>query len=66
VSRTATISAALGLTTDNAFVGMRRNGQFYWVDQTAVDYTHWAPGEPNNYEGVNQNCFILLPIVKIW
>lgn len=29
--------------------------QFRWADQTPVDYTKWAPTEPNNVHG-NEYC----------
>ena len=29
-------------------------GQFFWVDGSAVDYTNWAHHQPNNY--FNQDC----------
>ncbi|XP_077993134.1 macrophage mannose receptor 1-like [Glandiceps talaboti] len=34
----------------NIWLGLTRNdeGGFRWVDDMALDYTRWAPGEPNN------------------
>merc|ERR1719399_2425893 len=31
-------------------------GTWVWVSGTAVSYTNWASGEPNNYRGVDENC----------
>ncbi|VDK60507.1 unnamed protein product [Cylicostephanus goldi] len=28
---------------------------WYWTDGTEVDYTGWAPGEPNHWKGI-QHC----------
>ncbi|XP_036973174.1 macrophage mannose receptor 1 [Acanthopagrus latus] len=41
-----------------AWIGMWMSGiasgQYHWVDHSAVSYTHWAPGEPNNANGEEQ------------
>lgn len=29
---------------------------FEWSDGTPVDFTFWNTGEPNNYEGNNEDC----------
>ncbi|XP_068609207.1 uncharacterized protein [Brachionichthys hirsutus] len=38
-----------------AWIGLTRvgitGGQYRWVDSSPVTYTHWGPGEPNNYNG---------------
>ena len=35
-------------------------GTFVWYDQSPVNYTNWAPGEPNN-SGGNENCVQIYP-----
>ncbi|XP_070535732.1 macrophage mannose receptor 1-like [Ptychodera flava] len=38
----------------NIWLGLTRNelGGFEWVDNTPLDYTNWAPGEPNNADDI--------------
>ncbi|TNM92320.1 hypothetical protein fugu_019332 [Takifugu bimaculatus] len=42
----------------SAWIGMIMagvaNGQYKWVDGSAVSYTHWGNGEPNNANGEEQ------------
>lgn len=48
----------------SAWIGLKRTGagagpaSFAWEDGSAVSYTRWAPGEPNNEEG-DEDCAIL-------
>jgi hypothetical protein len=45
--------------TRAAWIGLRRQqGVFVWVDGSAVGYTHWAPGEPNNERG-QEDCVLI-------
>ncbi|XP_029941423.1 macrophage mannose receptor 1-like [Salarias fasciatus] len=41
-----------------AWIGLRKfgvaSGQYLWVDNSPVSYTHWSPGEPNNANGEEQ------------
>lgn len=48
-SEQAHLSAALGQMQVNTWLGMRNERGFHWVDQSAVTYTNWAPGEPNGH-----------------
>ncbi|MBE7173166.1 MAG: T9SS type A sorting domain-containing protein [Williamsia sp.] len=41
-----------------------RAGRFRWVGGEDLDYTNWAPGEPNNYGGTPDN--IVEPYVRIY
>lgn len=46
------------INPDNRWwIGLERaaNGQFNWVDGSELDYTYWAPNEPNNYGG-DEDC----------
>jgi len=31
-------------------------GMFTWSDEHMVTFTYWAPGEPNNHDGFNEDC----------
>lgn len=49
---------AYGLLPGNWWIGLSDNaleGTFVWSDNTPLDYTSWAGGEPNNAGG-NENC----------
>ena len=35
---------------------LKHNRQWSWSDGSSVDYYHWAPGEPNNADGVGEYC----------
>ncbi|XP_014906843.1 macrophage mannose receptor 1 [Poecilia latipinna] len=41
-----------------AWIGLRMfgiaSGQYMWIDNSPLTYTHWAPGEPNNANGEEQ------------
>ncbi|XP_053713142.1 CD209 antigen-like protein E isoform X2 [Synchiropus splendidus] len=32
------------------------NGQWVWVDGTLLTRSFWSPGEPNDFEGIEENC----------
>lgn len=51
-------NTAYGLLPGNWWIGLSDNaleGTFVWTDDTPLDYTSWAGGEPNNAGG-NENC----------
>lgn len=31
-------------------------GFFTWSDEHMVTFTYWAPGEPDNHDGFNEDC----------
>ena len=59
---------ALGSTVDRYFIGMKeqsgREGGYYWVDGSPMDFTFWATGQPND-QGGSQQCVIMDPLGKI-
>ena len=34
----------------------KRESGFGWTDGSALAYINWAAGEPNNWEGNNEDC----------
>ncbi|XP_069956023.1 macrophage mannose receptor 1 isoform X2 [Cherax quadricarinatus] len=49
----AYVTAALGMVGASVWIGLRNTNGFHWVDQTAVTYTNWAPGEPSGHPGLD-------------
>lgn len=39
-------------------------GMFTWSDTHMVTFTYWAPGEPNNHDGFNEDCVEMLHQVR--
>ncbi|KAM9242562.1 low affinity immunoglobulin epsilon Fc receptor [Dugong dugon] len=40
-------------------------GEFIWSDESAVDYSNWRPGEPNNQDP-GENCVMMLGSSGQW
>jgi len=36
-----------------------RDGNWMWTDDTPYEYANWASGEPNNWEGTDEDCAML-------
>ncbi|XP_066982679.1 macrophage mannose receptor 1-like isoform X2 [Macrobrachium rosenbergii] len=52
----AYITAMVGLHGHNVWIGLKYEMREYvWIDQSTVDYTPWAPGEPNG-QYMAENC----------
>ncbi|CAL4064253.1 unnamed protein product [Meganyctiphanes norvegica] len=43
----AALTALVAAVGQNAWIGFFNNDGFHWADQSEVDFTHWAAGEPN-------------------
>ncbi|CAL4170084.1 unnamed protein product, partial [Meganyctiphanes norvegica] len=53
----AAIAAFVGRSGRSAWLGFYNAAGFHWADQSEVDYTHWAAGEPNgDSQSVNEDC----------
>uniref|UniRef100_A0A8C7Q736 C-type lectin domain-containing protein n=1 Tax=Oncorhynchus mykiss TaxID=8022 RepID=A0A8C7Q736_ONCMY len=49
----------MGKTTNDVWIGLNDmgfSGLFSWSDNHWVTFTYWAPGEPNNHQGFNEDC----------
>ncbi|CAJ0601895.1 unnamed protein product [Cylicocyclus nassatus] len=47
---------------DLTWIGLKQldsNSDWYWIDGTRVNYMSWAPGEPNDWKGI-QHCVTLV------
>ncbi|XP_053713358.1 CD209 antigen-like protein C [Synchiropus splendidus] len=44
------------------------NGQWVWVDGTPLNMSFWSLGEPNDFEGIEENCTEIndRPVGKSW
>jgi len=39
--------------------GIENEHEWVWNDNSPNDFADWAPGEPNNYRGIDEDCGIL-------
>ncbi|XP_053711317.1 CD209 antigen-like protein A [Synchiropus splendidus] len=46
----------------------QHNGQWVWVDGTPLNTSFWSLGEPNDFEGIEENCTEIndRPVGKSW
>ncbi|MBU1218709.1 CotH kinase family protein [Myxococcota bacterium] len=60
----AVVNGAFAISSDsNWWIGtddITNEGTFTWTDGTPMDFSSWAPGEPNNYDG-NEDCGHIAP-----
>ncbi|XP_051907364.1 macrophage mannose receptor 1 [Hippocampus zosterae] len=42
------------------------SGMYVWSDQHMVTFTYWAPGQPNNHHGFNDDCVKMLHQTGRW
>ncbi|XP_067232917.1 C-type mannose receptor 2-like [Chanodichthys erythropterus] len=53
------LESYLYLATSDVWIGLNDlgfSGLFSWSDHHEVTFTHWAPGEPNNHLGFDEDC----------
>ncbi|XP_016417095.1 C-type lectin lectoxin-Thr1-like [Sinocyclocheilus rhinocerous] len=49
---------------ENVWIGLsdrKQEGIMKWVDKSPLNRGFWARGEPNNYQGRNEDCIELMP-----
>ncbi|KPP79615.1 macrophage mannose receptor 1-like, partial [Scleropages formosus] len=59
----------LYLATGDVWTGLNDlefQGFFTWSDQHEVQFTYWAPGEPNNHDGFKEDCVEMLQQTGRW
>ena len=60
------------VANDVAYIGLDDKGNrgvegtFTWIDGTSLDYTKWAPGEPNQHGGTNEDCTVTWEDGEYW
>ncbi|KAM4528248.1 uncharacterized protein PAE49_000185 [Odontesthes bonariensis] len=53
------LESYLYMATSDVWTGLNDlfvPGMFTWSDEHIVTFTYWAPGEPNNHIGFNEDC----------
>lgn len=53
------LESYLYMATSDVWIGLNDlsfSGLFSWSDHHPVTFTYWAPGEPNNHLGFNEDC----------
>ncbi|XP_038845355.1 macrophage mannose receptor 1 [Salvelinus namaycush] len=53
------LESYLYMATNDVWIGLNDvgfSGLFSWSDNHWVTFTYWAPGEPNNHQGFNEDC----------
>ncbi|XP_072570731.1 uncharacterized protein [Paramormyrops kingsleyae] len=57
------LESYLFMVTSDMWIGLNDleiQGFFTWSDHHEVRFTYWAPGEPNNHAGFNEDCVEML------
>ncbi|KAK0140766.1 Macrophage mannose receptor 1 [Merluccius polli] len=57
------VESYLYMATNDVWTGLhdpRQMGMYVWSDGHMTTFTHWAPGEPNNHIGFNEDCVEML------
>ncbi|KAK2888177.1 uncharacterized protein [Channa argus] len=63
------LESYLYLATSDVWTGLNEltvPGMFSWTDEHMVTFTYWAPGEPNNHDGFNEDCVEMLHQTGRW
>ncbi|XP_074546917.1 uncharacterized protein LOC141805663 [Halichoeres trimaculatus] len=63
------LESYLYLATSDVWTGLNDlafPGMFTWSDEHMVTFTYWAPGEPNNHDGFNEDCVEMLHQTGRW
>ncbi|XP_029941424.1 macrophage mannose receptor 1-like [Salarias fasciatus] len=53
------LESYLDMATSDMWTGLNDlafSGLFMWSDEHLTTFTYWAPGEPNNHEGLQDGC----------
>ncbi|XP_030005898.1 macrophage mannose receptor 1 [Sphaeramia orbicularis] len=63
------LESYLYMATSDVWTGLNDlivPGMFAWSDEHMVTFTYWAPGEPNNHDGFNEDCVEMLHQTGRW
>ncbi|XP_061589669.1 macrophage mannose receptor 1 [Cololabis saira] len=63
------VESYLYMATSDVWTGLNDlavPGMFAWTDEHMVTFTYWAPGEPNNHDGFNEDCVEMLHQTGRW
>ncbi|XP_062291189.1 macrophage mannose receptor 1 [Scomber scombrus] len=63
------LESYLYMATSDVWTGLNDlaiPGMFSWSDEHMATFTYWAPGEPNNHDGFNEDCVEMLYQTGRW
>ncbi|CAJ1070748.1 macrophage mannose receptor 1 [Xyrichtys novacula] len=63
------LESYLYMATSDVWTGLNDlvvPGMFTWSDEHMVTFTYWAPGEPNNHDGFNEDCVEMIHQTGRW